>query len=149
MPPSGVDYSNVPMDLARTRGQDWALKRKGPRSVPIRRPIRVVVRGDRITILSDDPSPRSRAAAEKTITLRQETVESIEELVQAIDHQVDGWGTAGDRMYWRPVLQMHVAPDGARRFQDLSRLLKNSGLELETPATAITPPRGTSRATTR
>jgi hypothetical protein len=117
--------------------------------VPIRRPIQVVVRGDRITILSDDPAHNSRKPAEKTVMLRPATVESIEGLVTTIDHQIDGWGTAGDGMYWRPVLQMHVAPDGARRFQDLSRLLKNSGLELETPATAIISPRGNSRATSR
>jgi hypothetical protein len=147
--PQGVDYSEMPMDLAKTRGNDWALKRKGGRSVPIRRPIRVVVRGDRITILSDDPAPISHKPTERTVMLRQATVESIEELVTAIDSQIDGWGTAGDGMYWRPVLQLHVAPDGARRFQDLSRLLKNSGLELETPATAITSPRGNTRATTR
>ena len=38
---------------------------------------------------------------------------------------------AGRGMYWRPVLQVYVAPDAERRFADLATLLAGSGLTIE------------------
>jgi hypothetical protein len=135
------------VELAMTRGQDWALRRTNARAVPIRRTIRVLVRGDHLAILSDQsPNPESSPIA-KTIQVKGDTVESVDDFVQAVQQQVDGWGTGGDGMYWQPVLQLRIAPDGAHRAQDLMRLLNNSGFELQTPATAIQQPRGGTRAT--
>jgi hypothetical protein len=145
----GVDYSQMQTDLASTRGADWALKQKRARSVPIRRPIQVVVRSDRISILSDDRNARPRAAAAQTILLKRDTVQSIDEFVDAVDDQIESWGVAGDGMYWRPVLRLHIAPEGRRRAQDLTRLLRNSGLEIQAATTANLNQRGNSRATTR
>jgi hypothetical protein len=132
------------MELTAARGKDWALKNKKPRAVPVRRTIQVIVRNDQLAILSDEQPRGGHLPAGKTIPLKPDTGESIDEFVAAIQAQIDGWGMAGDGLYWRPVLSLHVGPDGHRRAQDLARLLKNSGLELQ-PAAAQLSPQGNSR----
>jgi hypothetical protein len=134
-------------DLSVTRGEDWALKRKKPRAVAVRRTIQVVVRKDHVVIVSDNVRANTAVPVGKTVSLQRDTVESIDDFVAAVQSQIEGWGMAGDGLYWRPVLQLHVAPDGARRAQDLARLLKNSGLDIPPPATANFNSRGYPRAT--
>ena len=121
---------------------------EGARAVPVRRSIQIFVENNRLTIASDELQRQGRPAA-RTIPLKRDTVESIDELVEAVHQQIEGWGMAGDGLYWRPVLSLHVRPDGSRRADDLRRLLKNSGLELQYPVTATQPPRDNRRATTR
>jgi hypothetical protein len=145
----GIDYSEMQTELASTRGQDWALKQKMSRAVPIRRSIRVLVGNDRITILSDEKTSHARVPTANTIILKRDTVQSIDEFVKAVDDHIETWGTAGAGMYWRPVIRLHVAPNGGRRADDLARLLRNSGLELQPATTANLNPQGDSRATTR
>jgi hypothetical protein len=135
------------MDLSAARGEDWALKRKQPRAVPVRRSIQVLVRNDSLAILSDEARAGARAAAGRSIALQRDTVESIDEFVAAVQSQIEGWGMAGNGLYWRPVLSLHVAPDAHGRAQDLARLLKNSGLELQPAAAAQINSGGNSRAT--
>jgi hypothetical protein len=94
--------------------------------VPIRRTIRVVVRENQVSILPDG----------KVVPLKGDTVQSVDEFVKQVRDQIDGWGIAGNGLYWRPVISLSVAPDGQRRAADLARLLKNSGLELRTEDTA-------------
>ncbi|HJQ80098.1 MAG TPA: hypothetical protein VJ828_09090 [Lacipirellulaceae bacterium] len=129
------------------RGKDWAFRKKDPRAVPISRSIALVVRKDQIAILSDEARLRSRRLASKTIPLQGDTVESIDELVRIVHEQVDSWGIAGEGLYWRPVLTLHVAPNGRERAEDLARLLKDSGLEIRPAATATHTPQGDTRAT--
>jgi hypothetical protein len=129
------------------RGKDWAFRQKDTRAVPISRTIPLVVRRDQIAVLSDEVRPRRRQQANTTIKLQGDTALSIDELVQIIHEQVDGWGIAGEGLYWRPVLTMHVEPDGQRRAEDLVRLLEDSGLEIRPAATATHRPQGDSRAT--
>ena len=145
---NSVDYSHVQTELAKSRGNDWALRKKGARAVPVRRSIQIYVDNDRLTIASDELRRNSRPAG-KSIPLKRDTVESIDELVDAVHDQIEGWGMAGDGLYWRPVLSLHVRPNGARRAEDLRRLLKNSGLELQYPVTATQPAQGNRSATTR
>ena len=73
--------------------------------------------------------------------LRGDTVESLDDFVKQVRDQIDGWGIAGNGLYWRPVVVLNVMPDGRRRASDLARLLKNSGLDLRTDETAsnVTP----------
>jgi hypothetical protein len=143
-----ADYSQVQTDLAKSRGNDWALRKKGGRAVPVRRSIQIFVDRDRLTVASDELQRHGRVPG-KTIALQRDTVESIDELVDAVHEQIDGWGIAGNGLYWRPVLTLHVSPDGSRRADDLNRLLRNSGLELQYPVTATQSPRGNRNATTR
>jgi hypothetical protein len=131
----------------QVRGKDWAFRQKNPRDVPISRSISLVVRNDHIAVLSDEARLRRRQLASKTIKLEGDTALSIDELVRIVHEQVDGWGMAGEGLYWRPVLTMHVGPDGQRRAEDLVRLLTDSGLEIRPAGTATYTPEGDSRAT--
>jgi hypothetical protein len=128
--------------LAQSKGKDWALGKKPPRAVPIRRTIHVVVRHDQIAILPDNASPTSNAASGTVIPMPGDTVEAVEQFVTHVHKCVDGWGIAGDGLYWRPVLVLTVAPDGQRRAEDLARLLKNSGLEIRSGVTAQSSQKG-------
>jgi hypothetical protein len=144
---SDPDDKNARPIAQRMRGKDWAFRQKDPRAVPISRSIALVVRKDQIAVLSDEARLRSRRLANKTIPLNGDTVESIDELVRIVHEQVDCWGIAGEGLYWRPVLTLHVSPDGQERAADLARLMKDSGLEIRPAATATYIPQGDSRAT--
>jgi hypothetical protein len=147
-PPSD-DYNGDHPDLAKTRGAGWALPRMNARAVSIQRTIQVVVAHDYVTIISDARQRRGRGAGVKTVPLKGDTVEAVDELVHAVHDQIEAWGIAGDGMTWRPVLSLHIAPGGERRADDLTRLLKNSGLELMPAATAALNSTGDSGATPR
>jgi hypothetical protein len=143
------DYGQAPTDLAKARGAGWALPRNKARAVSIGRTIQVVVGHDHLTIASDAHPLLKRAYGRKTIPLKGDTVEAVDDFVNAVHEQVEAWGIAGDGMYWRPVLALHVAPGGDRRADDLARLLTNSGLELSPATTAILDSTGDSHATPR
>jgi hypothetical protein len=130
--PQASDYEDDPaMKYNHTlppdkRNKDWALRGKPSRSVPVRRTIRVVVRDDQVAILPEG----------KVVHFKGDTVQSVDEFVKQVQGQIEGWGIAGNGLYWRPVISLTIAPDGQRRAGDLARLLKNSGLEIRTDDTA-------------
>jgi TolA-binding protein len=132
-PPPDLRTEKQKAMAAENRGKDWALKQKPPRSVPVRRTIRVTVNNDQLTIL---PDSGPATAGGKTIPMRGDTVESVDEFVKQVRDHIDGWGIAGTNLYWRPVVVLSVSPDGQRRASDLTRLLKNSGLEVRPDETA-------------
>jgi hypothetical protein len=136
-----------PQSSGERNGRDWALGRKKPNAVPIRRTIQVIVRSDHVAILAEDAQVNMAAPGGKRIEIPGDTVESLDPFVTAVQQHIDGWGIAGEGLYWRPVLNMHVGPDGRRRAEDLARLLKHSGLELRTVNVANREPQGESRAT--
>lgn len=124
---------------AENRGKDWALKQKPPRSIPVRRTIRVTVGKDQLAIL---PDSGPATAGGKVIPMRGDTVEAVDEFVKEVRGHIDGWGIAGTNLYWRPVVVLSVGPDGQQRASDLARLLKNSGLEIRSDETAKNLPQG-------
>lgn len=115
---------NRPIDK---HGEDWGLRgvAQGRGSIGVTRPIRVECYGDRVVVLSERGSPGT------TIVLGPQTRSAVDPLVTAIWEHMDTWGMAGRGMYWRPVLQFHVAPDGQQRFAELTQLLAGSGLTVE------------------
>ena len=115
-----------PKSLAATHGMDWALRNAAAGSTPIARPIRVVCQADRLVILPD----RGNAAG-KVIALDQHTEDAIGPFVSTLQTHIESWGMAGNRMYWRPVLQVQVAPGAEECFHDISALLEGSGLTVE------------------
>jgi hypothetical protein len=129
---------------AQNRGKDWALKQKPPRSIPVRRTIRVAVGKDSLAIL---PDSGPATAGGKVIPLHGDTVESVDEFVKQVRDHIDGWGIAGTNLYWRPVVVLNVGPDGQQRASDLARLLKNSGLEIRSDETAKNLPQGNAHET--
>jgi hypothetical protein len=128
------------------RGNDWAMRQKPQRSVPVRRAIRVIVRQDQLAILPDTAKTPT-AANSRVVPMKGDTVQSVDQFVKQVHAQIDGWGIAGNGLYWRPVIVLTVGPDGQKRADDLARLLKNSGLELRTNETATNVPQGTPHET--
>jgi hypothetical protein len=110
--------------LARQRGENWGLPDSARKSTPLTRPVQVYCSGDRLTVFSD------RGIPDKQINLGPRTEDAVDELVSTVWNQIEGWGIAGRGMYWRPVMSMHVAPDGVERFDELKTLLSGSGLEV-------------------
>jgi hypothetical protein len=129
---------------AQNRGKDWALRQKPPRAIPVRRTIHVSVAKDQIAILPDSGPATSSG---KVIRMRGDTVESVDEFVKQVRDHIDGWGMAGNNLYWRPVVVLNVGPDGQQRASDLSRLLKNSGFEIRADETAKNTPPGSAHET--
>jgi len=132
---------------ATPSGRDWALNRKKPQAVPIRRSLKVVVRHDFIAILPDEAQVDPATSTGQRISIQGDTAESLDQFVAAVREHIDGWGIAGEGLYWRPVLILNVGPDGRRRADDLTRLLKDSGLELRTATATNSNPEDETGAT--
>ena len=111
--------------LAQVRGEDWGLRRAARGSIPLTRPIRIDCYSDRLVIVPEKGVPGG-----KVIPLGSRTEDSIDQLISAIWEHMDRWGIAGRGMYWRPILNVHAAPDAQKRAGDLKILLDGSGLEV-------------------
>lgn len=128
-PPNGRSSQ---ANSASVRGKDWAIQDPDPGAVPIRRTIQIIVRRDRLAILPESDGSALPATGGREIPLTGSTDRAADELVAALKDHIDQWGIAGRGLYWRPVLELTVGPDGGKRADDLARLLNNSGLELQT-----------------
>ena len=138
--PSGGDTTAV----AAQRGANWALPKQASYSTGITRPIRVRCFADRLVIMperGDDFRPRT------VMWDAHKPQASTEEFVAAIWKHTERWGLAVRGGYWKPVLSVEVLPGAAARYQELTTLLSESGLEFQEkqPSNA----RGPSRNTTR
>jgi hypothetical protein len=112
--------------LAEKRGAEWGLRDAARGSVGVTRPIRVECYADRLVVVSE-----RGPANNKVIGLGPRTASSIDTLISAVWESMETWGMAGRGMYWRPVLQVSVAPDAEQRFAELSALLNGSGVMVE------------------
>lgn len=112
-----------PPCLAKVRGRNWGLPNAAKASVPITSPIRIDCYPDRLVLVPERGLGRPR-----TIVLGPRTEDSVDELVSNVWDYMERWGSAGNGMYWRPVLTFHVAPNAYRRYTDLEALLDQSGL---------------------
>jgi hypothetical protein len=132
-----------PQEKHHARGKNWALVDANSQATPIRRTIQVVVRGDRVSILPEGASAAAAAAAGREISLSGNSRETYEPFVTALETQIQDWGMAGKGLYWRPVLDINIGPDGQQRAADITRLLKNSGIELRASSAIATQNQGT------
>ena len=114
-----------PKSLASKRGPDWALPDAAHGSVPVTRPIKVECRADQLIIV-----PEAGLSGGKTIPLDTRTEASTQAFISAVWEHMETWGIAGRGMYWRPVLNIYVAPGAEQRFADLQMLLDGSGLKI-------------------
>ncbi|MBN2023322.1 MAG: hypothetical protein JW809_11085 [Pirellulales bacterium] len=112
--------------LAKTRGENWALPDASRRATPLTRPIRIECHPDRLVLVA-----QAGQFGGRTIPLGEQTEQAIDRFVSAVWDYTDTWGIAGERMYWRPVLNVYVAPGAAARYDDLINLLDGSGLVVE------------------
>ncbi|MEM8866368.1 MAG: hypothetical protein AAGF31_12555, partial [Planctomycetota bacterium] len=132
------------------RGTDWAVEKSSSRDIAIRRPVQVVVRRDRLIVLRSSGAAPPSSTSNYTgaaVMLNGPTGASLDEFVARVKERVRSWGIAGQGLYWRPVLKLNVAPDGVDRAQDLSRLLRRSGIDVTFEQTATAPSTGGADAT--
>jgi hypothetical protein len=113
--------------VAVQQGANWALPNVAARSTGIMRPIAVECYADRLVILPD----RNDSARPHVVTLEGPMRQSIQEFVSGVWNRIERWGMAVAGGYWKPVLRVRVAPGGEDRFDELSILLQDSGLEVE------------------
>jgi hypothetical protein len=113
-------------NLVERRGVDWGLRDAARGSVGVTRPIRVECFSDRLVIISGGGS-----VSNNVIPLGPRTISSIDTFISGVWAHMESWGMAGRGMYWRPLLEVHVAPGAEQRFADLSALLEGSGMMVE------------------
>ncbi len=113
--------------FAVSRGRNWGLKDATQGATPYTRPITVQCYSDRLVLTPE----RGAGQQPVEIPMPGRTRDAIDPFVQALWKRMDGWGLAGNRAYWKPVLKVEVAPGAEGRFQDLQRLLDDSGLVIE------------------
>jgi len=126
--------------IAQSRGKNWAVSPKTRGAVPIRRPIHVVVRKDRLTLMPSRHVISGIGATGTVIPLNQPTRQVSDAFVEALQTRVDGWGLAGNGLYWRPVLELRIGPEAESTARGLAKLLQHSGVEVHRRETAPTGP---------
>ncbi len=143
----GSSSSGPTSSIADSRGRNWAVKGGGRNSVPIRRPIQIVVRENQLALLPNRHALTGNDTAGQVISLNQPQSQLSDEFVAALRSRIDEWGLAGNGLYWRPVLNLNIAPGADQTAKQVLRLLKDSGVEVSTAETARADQGGTTNAT--
>jgi hypothetical protein len=132
-----------PQERRHARGKNWALVDAGSQAIPIRRTIQIVVRGDRVAILPEGASANDPSIRGREIPLAGTNRDAYEPFVMAIETEIKDWGMAGRGLYWRPVLDITIGPDGQKHATDIAKILKNSGIEMRANTAVANQPQGT------
>ena len=82
---------------------------------------------DRWVILSDSGKVTDPSV---TITYDDSPQVRAEKLAKVVSDRVNQWGIALSGGYWKPTLEVDVAPGAEWRFSQLQQLLSGSGLEV-------------------
>jgi hypothetical protein len=114
----------------RSRGGNWALPKASRNATGVTRPVRVACWSDRLLILPD----RGEQRKARTILIDNNLNDQIDVFVSEIWKHTDGWGLALIGGYWKPVVNVEVAPGGEDLFLELERLMEGSGLEVKRKA---------------
>ncbi|MDR0704201.1 MAG: hypothetical protein LBF88_04360 [Planctomycetaceae bacterium] len=118
--------SGVPVTgygAAANRVDNWALRDATPFASAVSRNIKIQCEANRYVLVPQTGLVRSRV-----VPITNSGYAAADKLVTAIWEFMDSWGIAGDKMYWRPVLQVKIMPGGEQRFLELKSLLQNSGI---------------------
>ncbi len=110
------------------RGNNWGLPGSRGRTTAITRPLHIVVLADRLVLVperGDNRPPQHLPVAPEL------TPTDVDRFVTAVQTEIKGWGLAVADGYWKPILQMEVAPDAQRHFANLQSALAGSGFEIE------------------
>ncbi len=107
-------------------GGNWGLPETSVGQTGITRPISVECSADQVILL---PEKRSRTQP-MVLEVNGLLSEQIDEFVAKVWQRMDSWGTAGENMYWKPVLQVKVGENGESMYRELERLLQDSGIDV-------------------
>ncbi len=109
------------------KGSNWALPQAKPNHIGVTRPIRVSVQPDRVVMLPE----RGDNRAPQVVKIAPElTPDDVTHVVTTVQNEVKGWGLAVSDGYWKPVLQVEVAPGAERQFMNLETALHGSGIDV-------------------
>ena len=112
----------------KSRGTNWGLPGAAGRSTGITRPIHLAVLADRFVLVPDPGDDRPPKHLRISPVMSQAEADA---LVTAVQKEMTGWGLAVENGYWKPVLEVEVAPDAERHFADLQTALQSSGFEIQ------------------
>ena len=121
---------------SKPRGKNWAIADGRPGTIPIRRSIQIVVRGDALAILPEASATDDASAHGREFRFGNSPDEAYEELIAAVEKRIRDWGMAGEGLSWRPVVELKVSADADGRVDELMRQLKYSGVEVQDAAVA-------------
>jgi multidrug efflux pump subunit AcrA (membrane-fusion protein) len=124
----GSASSGSAVASGRGRGSNWGLSGATNRSTGITRPLQVVVLLDRLVLVPERGD--SRPAQQLRISPQMSQAE-LDRFVETVQLEMKSWGLAVEGGYWKPILQIEVAPDAERHYADLVRGLEGSGFEIE------------------
>ncbi|MEX2173497.1 MAG: hypothetical protein WD872_03990 [Pirellulaceae bacterium] len=113
----------------KSRGSNWGLPGAAGRSTGITRPIHAAVLLDRLVLVperGDERLPQQLKIAADRLQMQE-----VDAFVSAVQKEMKSWGLAVAGGYWKPVLQVQVAPDAEQHFADLQTALEQSGFEIE------------------
>lgn len=113
--------------VAKRRGRNWAWSAGPSRQTAVVRHIRVQCYEDRWVVMPD-AGTKDKA---QTVMLDVSLQTSAEQLAKVVTDRMDRWGYALADGYWKPILQVEVAPRSDFRYTQLQRLLDGSGLEVQ------------------
>ena len=116
-----------PMSLAESRGNNFALPKFENDLTEVQRTIRIRCFADRL-VIQKERGVDTRALA---VPLRGAMSNDIESLIARIWDRMELWGLAIPGGYWKPVLKIDVQPEAEHRFQEISTLLRDSGMIVE------------------
>ncbi|MGL4594624.1 MAG: hypothetical protein ACRCUY_07850 [Thermoguttaceae bacterium] len=109
-----------------TKAENWGLRDADTFSAGVSRNVKILCESDKFII------PKQMGSMEtRVVPIINSKELAVDQLVKQIWEFMDSWGSAGDKMYWRPVLQVTVIPGGEKRFQELQQMLRGSGLVIE------------------
>jgi hypothetical protein len=112
--------------LAGSRGSNWALPDAVPDAVAIRRPMRVICNQHRLT-LAPDKGSKDRL---QVFTHNGDLPAVMDPFIDAVRERMQSWGLAGRGAYWQPVLHVYVGDGADTRYEQMLRLLENSGVQV-------------------
>jgi len=114
------------MQTPSQRPQNWGLQGATQYSSGISRTVKIRCEADRFVLAA-----QAGLQAELAIPITDSVFTAADKLVQAVWEFQASWGSAGENMHWRPILQVRVSSGGEQRLSELKIHLKNSGLLIE------------------
>jgi len=112
---------------SRGQGKDWGLPSRAVNATGLTRPIIVQLSANQLVI---QPEKKDRVRKPVAISLEGSVDEHVDELVSQVWQRMESWGIAGHNMYWKPILQVRVERGAEPLYDELTRLLQDSGISV-------------------